>query len=165
MPKGTQPGVAELRFKPRMPCAECVTSADSSRVGATQERRDKAKERTNVGEHLQGGWRATGFGESTHRGGPLMSPILWDQAMWLEASPSPRGEPRAIKRPARPGWAQETAGAHWDPFSSNANVSSPQGHLSCLGFPIAPGKLPLPSSAHLSAWLTPSPLHGGLLHN
>lgn len=44
-------------------------------------------------------------------------PILWDQTIRVsEVSPSLRGEPRATKWAAGPGWAQVTAGTHWDPF-------------------------------------------------
>ena len=73
-------------------------------------------------------------------------------------------EAQAIKRPARPGRAQEMAGAHWDPFSSQANTSHPQ-----EGPPLLPrfphGSPTLPGSVCLSGLLTPSPLARGLLHN
>lgn len=78
-----------------------------------------------------------GFRESLHRGTPSATHLMGPGNVG-GGQPWPERGAQAIKCPAGPGWAQETAGAQWDPFSSQANTSRPQVCLSCLGFPMAP---------------------------
>lgn len=83
-----------------------------------------AGQRTGVLEHLQEGRRAVGFRESLHRGTPSATHLMGPGNVG-GGQPWPKRGAQAIKRPAGPGWAQETAGAHWDPFSSQADTSRP----------------------------------------
>lgn len=73
-----------------------------------------------------------GFGESTHTGGHQVSPISWDQATWVEASPGPS-------------WARRGSGNGRSPLGS---LQLPGKHLPSTGG--------APSPASVSPWL-PNP--------
>lgn len=94
------------------------------------------------------------FVEPTHMGDSSCLLSYGIRQHGCQARPSLRGEPRATKWTAGPVWAQDTAGAHWDPV-------------------IVPSKLPqftrpplLPQSPHCSLYPAPARLRPplGLAH-
>lgn len=148
-------------FKTRPLSPYVVSVTPSGRLphekGETRPGRGQAPR--NTFEKAGGLWAS---GSPPTRGAPSVA-ILRDQQRGQRPALAER-EAQAAQCPAGPGGAQETAGAHWDPLSPQANTSHPQ-----EGPPLLPwfphGSPALPGSVCLSGLLTPSPLARGLLHN